>query len=70
VFGVQTLGDGQRILDAMADRSPRHAPSSSAAGYIGLEMAEAMQLQGLDVTLIDLAPQPMTTLEPELGTRR
>jgi NADPH-dependent 2,4-dienoyl-CoA reductase/sulfur reductase-like enzyme len=30
-------------------------------------MAEAMQLRGLDVTLIDLAPQPMTTLEPELG---
>jgi NADPH-dependent 2,4-dienoyl-CoA reductase/sulfur reductase-like enzyme len=30
-------------------------------------MAEAMQLRGLEVTLIDLADQPMTTLEPELG---
>jgi NADPH-dependent 2,4-dienoyl-CoA reductase/sulfur reductase-like enzyme len=66
VFGVQTLGDGQRILDAMAQRSPRHAVVVGG-GYIGLEMAEAMQLQGLAVTLIDLAPQPMTTLEPELG---
>jgi NADPH-dependent 2,4-dienoyl-CoA reductase/sulfur reductase-like enzyme len=68
VFGVQTLGDGQRIIDAMAERSPRRAVVVGG-GYIGLEMAEAMQLKGLDVTLIDLAPQPMTTLEPELGTR-
>jgi len=68
VSGVQTLGDGQRILDAMASRSPRRAVVVGG-GYIGLEMAEAMQLRGLDVTLIDLAPQPMTTLEPELGTQ-
>jgi NADPH-dependent 2,4-dienoyl-CoA reductase/sulfur reductase-like enzyme len=68
VFAVQTLGDGQRILDALSDRSPRRAVVVGG-GYIGLEMAEAMQLQGLDVTLIDLADQPMTTLEPELGAR-
>ncbi len=68
VFGVQTLSDGQRILDALADRSPRRAVVVGG-GYIGLEMAEAMQLQGLDVTLVDLAPQPMTTLERELGDR-
>jgi len=68
VFGVQTLADGQRILDALTDRSPRHAVVVGG-GYIGLEMAEAMQLRGLDVTLVDLAAQPMTTLEPELGDR-
>jgi NADPH-dependent 2,4-dienoyl-CoA reductase/sulfur reductase-like enzyme len=66
VFGVQTLEDGQRILDAMANRSPRRAVVVGG-GYIGLEMAEALQLRGLDVTLVDLAPQPMTTLESELG---
>jgi NADPH-dependent 2,4-dienoyl-CoA reductase/sulfur reductase-like enzyme len=68
VYGVQTLGDGQRILDAIAQRSPRRA-IIVGGGYIGLEMAEAMQLQGLDVTLVDLAPQPMVTLEPMLGDR-
>ncbi len=66
VFGVQTLGDGQRILDAIASRSPRRAVVVGG-GYIGLEMAEAMQLRGLEVTLLDLAEQPMTTMEPELG---
>jgi NADPH-dependent 2,4-dienoyl-CoA reductase/sulfur reductase-like enzyme len=66
VSGVQTLADGQRILDALMSRAPRRSVVVGG-GYIGLEMAEAMQLRGLDVTLIDLAPQPMTTLEPELG---
>jgi NADPH-dependent 2,4-dienoyl-CoA reductase/sulfur reductase-like enzyme len=68
VFGVQTLADGQRILDALADRSPAHAVVVGG-GYIGLEMAEALMMRGLRVTLIDLAPLPMTTLEPELGQR-
>jgi len=68
VFGVQTLGDGQRILDALADRAPRRAVIVGG-GYIGLEMAEAMQLRRLDVTLVDLAPQPMVTIERELGDR-
>jgi NADPH-dependent 2,4-dienoyl-CoA reductase/sulfur reductase-like enzyme len=68
VFGVQTLGDGQRILDALADRAPAHAVVVGG-GYIGLEMAEALMMRGLAVTLIDLAPHPMATLEPELGQR-
>ena len=66
VFGVQTLPDGQRILDALASRPVRRAVVVGG-GYIGLEMAEAMQLRDVAVTLIDMAPQPMTTLEPELG---
>lgn len=68
VSGVQTLADGQRLLDALAERSPRRGVIVGG-GYIGLEMAEALQLRGLDVTLIDLTDRPMTTLEPELGGR-
>jgi NADPH-dependent 2,4-dienoyl-CoA reductase/sulfur reductase-like enzyme len=68
VFGVQILADGQRILDALSERSPEHA-IVVGGGYIGLEMAEALQMRGLRVTLIDLAPNPMATLEPELGAR-
>ena len=37
------------------------------AGYIGIEMAEAMVQRGLDVTVIDKAVEPMPTLDPELG---
>jgi NADPH-dependent 2,4-dienoyl-CoA reductase/sulfur reductase-like enzyme len=66
VFGVQTLEHGQQLLDALEQRSPRRAVVVGA-GYIGLEMAEAMKLRGLEVTVVDLAPQPMSTLDPELG---
>ena len=66
VMPVRTLDDGQALLDALAARAPRRAVVVGG-GYIGLEMAEALRLRGLDVALVDLAPQPMTTLEPELG---
>lgn len=66
VLGVQTLDDGQQVLDALEDRQPRRAVVVGA-GYIGIEMAEAMKLRGLDVHVVDLAPQPMSTLDPELG---
>jgi NADPH-dependent 2,4-dienoyl-CoA reductase/sulfur reductase-like enzyme len=36
-------------------------------GYIGVEMAEALARHGLDVTVVDRASQPMTTLDPDMG---
>src|SRR5690606_15081531 len=37
------------------------------AGYIGVEMAEALVRRGFEVTVLDQAPQPMTTLDPDMG---
>jgi NADPH-dependent 2,4-dienoyl-CoA reductase/sulfur reductase-like enzyme len=68
VLGVQTLDDGQRFLDAMDDLQPRRAVVIGA-GYIGIEMAEAMKLRGLEVHVVDLAAQPMSTLDPEMGAK-
>jgi NADPH-dependent 2,4-dienoyl-CoA reductase/sulfur reductase-like enzyme len=68
VFGVQTLDHGRAVLEALVDRAPRRAVVIGA-GYIGLEIAEAMQLRGLEVHVIDLAPHPMGTLDPEFGQR-
>jgi len=65
VHGVQTLDDGTRLLDALGER-PRRAVVVGG-GYIGVEMAEAMMRRGLEVTLVDLAPEPMTTLDPDMG---
>jgi NADPH-dependent 2,4-dienoyl-CoA reductase/sulfur reductase-like enzyme len=36
-------------------------------GYIGLEMAEARVLRGLRVALVEAGPQPMRTLDPDMG---
>jgi NADPH-dependent 2,4-dienoyl-CoA reductase/sulfur reductase-like enzyme len=68
VFGVQTLDHGQAVIDALADRSPRTAVVIGG-GYIGLEMAEAMKQRGLEVHLVEMAEQPMSTMDAELGER-
>jgi NADPH-dependent 2,4-dienoyl-CoA reductase/sulfur reductase-like enzyme len=65
VFGVQTLEDGLAVEGALRD-GPREAVVVGG-GYIGLEMAEAMVMRGLNVTLVEQAPQPMRTLDPEMG---
>ena len=36
-------------------------------GYVGLEMAEAMQQRGLSVTVVEAGRQPMSTLDPDMG---
>jgi NADPH-dependent 2,4-dienoyl-CoA reductase/sulfur reductase-like enzyme len=66
VFGVQTLDHGQQVLDALEARDPRRAVVIGA-GYIGIEMAEAMLLRGLEVHVVEMASRPMSTLDPELG---
>jgi len=65
IFGVQTLGDGLALRAALA-RQPRHAVVVGG-GYVGLELAEALRQRDLEVTLVESAPQPMTTLDPEMG---
>ncbi len=65
IYGVQTLDDGADVLDGLAER-PRRAVVVGG-GYIGVEMAEAMVRRGLEVTLVDQAPEPMTTLDPDMG---
>ncbi len=68
IFGVQTLDDAEVLLDAMGSRR-RRAVTVVGAGYIGLEMAEAFVRRGARVTLVDRAPLPMRTLDPDMGAR-
>src|SRR5262245_11478738 len=60
IFGVQTVDDGQDVLSWLESQRPRRGVVVGA-GYIGVEMAEAMVRHGLTVTMIDLAPEPMGT---------
>jgi NADPH-dependent 2,4-dienoyl-CoA reductase/sulfur reductase-like enzyme len=68
VFGVQTLDDGTAIHAWLTGHpQPRHAVVIGG-GYIGVEMAEAMVLRGLDVTLLEKTAQPMgKTVDPDVG---
>lgn len=65
VHGIATIADGQAIIDRLASGSRRAVVIG--AGYVGIEMAEALCRQGLDVTLVDRAEQPMTTIDPDMG---
>ena len=66
VFGVQTLNDGVLVREVVEDEKPTHAVVVGG-GYIGLEMAEAFLVRGMDVALVDAGPQPMSTLDPDMG---
>ncbi|HEY6710015.1 MAG TPA: FAD-dependent oxidoreductase [Actinomycetota bacterium] len=66
VLGVQTLDDGEALLAHLEWRRPRHAVVMGG-GYIGIEMAEALVRRDTEVTVIDQARQPMTTLDPDMG---
>ncbi|MFL6138448.1 MAG: FAD-dependent oxidoreductase [Frankiaceae bacterium] len=65
IFGVQVLDDGVAVRRAVDDGARRAVVVGG--GYIGIEMAEALVMQGLEVSLVDKAPAPMTTLDPDMG---
>lgn len=66
IFGVQTLDDGIALKTALEQEAPSCAVIVGG-GYIGLEIAEAFAHKGLKVSLVEGAPQPMTTLDPDMG---
>lgn len=68
IFGVQTLEDARVLLAEVGARRVRDVVVVGA-GYIGIEMAEAFVQRGARVTLVDGAPQPMRTLDPDMGAR-
>ncbi|MFE2042929.1 FAD-dependent oxidoreductase [Streptomyces sp. NPDC059477] len=66
VHGVQTLDDGQALLDTLGATRGRRAVVVGA-GYIGVEMAEALINRGYEVTVVNRGAEPMSTLDPDMG---
>ncbi|MCJ1675742.1 FAD-dependent oxidoreductase [Rathayibacter sp. VKM Ac-2929] len=78
IAGLDKLGpkDGVHVLHSMGDtfaleryldsRDPQTA-IIVGAGYVGLEMAEALTIRGLRVTQLQRGPEVLSTLDPELG---
>ncbi|MFB6843096.1 FAD-dependent oxidoreductase [Streptomyces sp. NPDC056361] len=66
VHGVQTLDDGRALLDSLA-LTPGRRAVVVGAGYIGVEMAEALLARGYEVTVLTRGEQPMATLDPDMG---
>lgn len=66
IFGLSTLASGIRVQQFMDRQLPRRAVVVGG-GYIGLEMAEALVRQGLQVALVEKGEQVMGTLDPDMG---
>ncbi|MBN1292248.1 MAG: FAD-dependent oxidoreductase [Candidatus Latescibacteria bacterium] len=67
--GVFTLRN-MRDMDIINEYIENERPISAivlGAGYIGLEMAEALRLRKLNVSIVELAPQVMVTADPEMA---
>ena len=78
IAGLDDLGpaDGVHLLHSMDDTFAimrtleETAPASAVivgAGYIGLEMADALTARGLAVTQIEQLPEVLPTVDPQLG---
>lgn len=66
VHTLHTIGDGNAVMDSLHRRAAATAVIVGA-GYIGLEMAEALTARGCAVTQIEALPEVLPTLDPELG---
>jgi NADPH-dependent 2,4-dienoyl-CoA reductase/sulfur reductase-like enzyme len=66
VHVLHTMDDALALDDVLAGRRAATAVIIGA-GYIGLEMAEALAQRGLHVTLVEQTPEVLPTVDPELG---
>jgi NADPH-dependent 2,4-dienoyl-CoA reductase/sulfur reductase-like enzyme len=66
VFGISTLKSGIKLENYIEERNPKNAVIIGG-GYIGLEMAEALLIRGLNVTLVNRGKEVMNTLDSDMG---
>jgi NADPH-dependent 2,4-dienoyl-CoA reductase/sulfur reductase-like enzyme len=65
VFVLRTIDDGRRIKAAVQKGGLRRAVIIGA-GYVGLEMAEALTEAGLETVLIEASPNVLPGVGPEI----
>ncbi len=66
IFSLRTVNDTDKIYHFLKENMPRKAVVIGA-GYIGLEMAENLQHRGLEVTVVELAPQVLPPLDADMA---
>ena len=66
VFTLRNLEDTSAIERWIQEKSPKKA-AVVGGGYIGLEMAEQLHRRGMDVHLIDAAPQTLPPFDAEMA---
>ncbi len=67
VHTLRSMGDMDAIIRILDEDKPAHSVVIGG-GYIGLEMTEALRDRGVGVTLVELSPQVMGTIDPEMAS--
>lgn len=67
VHVLHSMGDTFALERSLDERNPESA-IIVGAGYVGLEMAEALTVRGIRVTQLQRGPEVLSTLDPELGS--
>jgi NADPH-dependent 2,4-dienoyl-CoA reductase/sulfur reductase-like enzyme/rhodanese-related sulfurtransferase len=65
IFSLRTIPDSRRIKAWIARRNAKRA-LVVGGGYIGMEMTENLVNLGLAVTIVEMQPQVMPLLDPEM----
>jgi NADPH-dependent 2,4-dienoyl-CoA reductase/sulfur reductase-like enzyme len=63
---LHSMGDTFAVMATLEDAAPASA-IIVGAGYIGLEMADALTVRGLQVTQMEQLGEVLPTVDPELG---
>ncbi len=66
VLTLRSMADMDAIIRVLEDTKPENSVVIGG-GYIGLEMAEALRERGVGVTLVELSPQVMAPVDPEIA---
>lgn len=66
VFTLRNIADMDAIIAALAAHKPQHV-TVVGGGFIGLEMVEALHQRGIRISLLELAPQVMAPVDPEMA---
>ena len=66
LFTLRTVEDTVRIHDFVQKNSPKSA-IIVGGGYIGIELAENLRGLGIEVTIVEMANQPMSPLDAEMA---
>ena len=67
VYFLHSMYDSFRLHRHLTEQNPRTAVIVGG-GYIGLEMADALTLRGIQVTIMGRAKSMLPTVEPALGS--
>ena len=65
VLTLRSINDMDAIINVLKENKPERAVVVGA-GYIGLEVTEALSEKGIKVSLVELAPQVMITADAEM----